>query len=106
MKFHVAVLALALSVPAAFADSLNRTVTVVNDTDFTMQRFFASNKDSTSWEEDILGDSVLDPHSEINIKIDDGTGYCIYDFKAVFDDGDEVEERGVNVCEIGKWTVH
>lgn len=106
MRLIAAVLALTLSAPAVLADNLNRVVTIVNDTDYTMQRFHASNKDSTSWEEDILGNGVLGPHMQVDITIDDGTGYCVYDFKAVFDDGDAVEEHGVNVCEVGRWTVH
>ena len=42
-------------------------------------------------------------HSVV-INIDDGTGYCQYDFRAVFDDGDIVEQAAVNVCEIGTFT--
>lgn len=106
MRYLATIAALALSAQVSFAGDLNRHVTVVNDTDFTMMRFYASNRDSTSWEEDIFGDDVLPPHSQIDVNIDDGTGYCIYDLKAVFDDGEEVEERGLNVCEVGTWTVH
>lgn len=34
------------------------------------------------------------------INIDDGSGYCKYDFLAVFDDGDEVVSADNNVCEL------
>lgn len=97
---------LAMSTQMSFAESFNRHVMIINDTDFTMTQFYASNKDSTSWEEDILGSDVLPAHSQIDINIDDGTGYCIYDFKAVFEDGVEVEGRAQNVCEIPSWTVN
>lgn len=97
---------LMMSAQVSFADNLNRQVTIANDTDFVMMNFYASNRDSSSWEEDILGNGTIPAHSELLISIDDGTGYCLYDFKAVFDDGDEVEERGVNVCETGRWTVN
>ncbi len=106
MRILATLAMLVFSTQLSFAENLNRHVLVVNNTDFTMMRFYASNKDSTSWEEDILGDDVLPPHSQIDINIDDGTGYCIYDLKAVFDDGVEVEERGLNVCEVGTWTVN
>ena len=36
--------------------------------------------------------------------IDDGTKACIYDFKAVFADGDTVVKKKVNVCEISTFT--
>jgi hypothetical protein len=103
---HILIAALiAVSAKAGFADNLNRQVEVVNGTDFVMTNFYASNRDSTSWEEDIFGNSTLGPHSSVVINIDDGTGYCIYDFKAVFEDGDEVTDQ-INVCEVGTWTVH
>jgi len=37
------------------------------------------------------------------INIDDGTGYCVFDFKAVFDDGEELEKYGNNVCELSEF---
>jgi hypothetical protein len=106
MRFLTVLAALAMSAQVAFADGLNRHVMIINDTDFTMMRFYASNKDSTSWEEDIFGDDVLPPHSQIDVNIDDGTGYCVYDFKAVFDDGEEVTAYGQNVCELPSWRVY
>ncbi len=95
------VLAATFALPAA---AQNRVVTIVNQTGYVMVRFYGSNKGSTSWEEDILGNDVLGGYDSININFDDGTGYCIFDFKAVFSDGDEVVTKGVNVCEIPKFT--
>ena len=77
----------------------NRVVTIVNNTGYTIVEFYGSNKGSTSWEEDILGYDVLGSHSSVNIDFDDGTGYCIFDFRAVFEDGDVLVKKGVNVCE-------
>ena len=37
------------------ASALDRRVTIMNDTDYTIVRFYGSNKGSESWEEDILG---------------------------------------------------
>ncbi len=84
--------------------ALDRRVNIVNNTGYTIQEFYASSVGSKSWEEDILGRSTLPSGSSIVINIDDGTGYCKYDFKAVFEDGDVVEKGGVNVCEIGTFT--
>lgn len=106
MRILAVAAALVLSAQASLADNLNRHVMVINNTGFTMERFYASNTDATSWEEDILGSDVLAPYSEIDVNIDDGTGYCIYDFKAVFDDGEEVISYNQNVCEIPSWTVN
>jgi hypothetical protein len=56
-----------------------------------------------SWEEDILGDDVLRPGQDVNINIDDGTGHCKYDFKAVFDDGQSLVKHNIDVCQISSY---
>lgn len=86
----------------AFAQ--DRKVRIVNNTNFTIVRFYGSNKGSKSWEEDILGADVLGPGQSVNINFDDGTGYCKFDFKAVFNDGDELVSKNINICEIGTYT--
>jgi hypothetical protein len=37
------------------------------------------------------------------INIDDGTGYCVFDFRAVFEDGEVLEKFGNNVCELAEF---
>ena len=86
--------------PALAAD---HRVTIVNETDNTMVRFYASNSGRTSWEEDILGNRVLKPGQSVRINIDDGSGACIFDFRADFDDGDKLTRNGINVCEISTY---
>jgi hypothetical protein len=102
--FRVAALTAALAFAAVSAAAEDRRVEIVNDTGFTMTHFYGSNKKSDSWEEDILGDDVLPSGSSVVINFDDGTGYCVFDFRAVFEDGDELVDREVNVCEIGTFT--
>lgn len=84
--------------PAASAQ--NRKVRIINETRHTMMRFYASNVDRTDWEEDILGQGTLNSGASVVINIDDGSGACLFDFKGVFDDGDEVIQNRINVCEI------
>ena len=84
--------------------ALDRRVEIVNQTGYTIQEFYASSVGQNSWQEDILGRDVLPSGHSVVINIDDGTGYCQYDFRAVFDDGDIVEQAAVNVCEIGTFT--
>lgn len=86
------------------ADALDRRVRIVNETGVTMVRFFGSNTGSGSWEEDILGEDVLPSGSAVVVNFDDASGYCKFDFKAVFEDGDELVRQGVNVCETGTFT--
>ena len=88
----------------AFAQ--NRVVQIINDTNVAMTHFYATNRDQSNWGRDWFGNSVLPSGNHVNLNIDDGTGYCIYDFRALFADGDEVTRFGFNVCELGSWRVH
>jgi hypothetical protein len=104
LRFAVAAsLVAATALPAA---ALDRRVRIVNNTGYTIVEFYGSHTDARSWQEDILGRDVLPSGSSVNINFDDGTGYCIFDFKAVFSDGDVLTKYGVNVCEIGTYTYH
>jgi hypothetical protein len=84
--------------------ALDRRVKIVNNTGYTMTEFYGSNKGTDSWEEDILGNDVLPSGYSVTINFDDGTGYCKYDFKAVFEDGDVLVNKNINVCQIGTYT--
>jgi len=80
--------------------ALNRWVELFNHTDYSLVQFFASNQDDPDWGHDRLGKHIIWPGDSISRLIDDGSGYCRYDFKAVFEDGDVLTEYGVNVCGI------
>src|SRR5690606_19879457 len=82
-------LAVASTAATAWAQSYDRRVRIVNATSETMMYFYASTVDAPTWEEDILGDSVLPAGNAVVMNIDDGSGYCRYDFRAVFADGTE-----------------
>lgn len=88
----------------ASAQALDRRVNVINRTGVTIREFYASSVGQNTWEEDILGSGVLASGSSATVNIDDGTGYCMYDLKAVFEDDDEVVKYRVNVCEVSSVT--
>lgn len=99
----IAVTAAAASAPVQSRDGRNRRVRIHNTTGWTMLRFFASNTSRSDWEEDILGDDVLANNASIVLNIDDGTGACLFDFKAEFTNGQELIRNNVNVCEIADY---
>ena len=84
-------------------DGQDRRVVIINATGVTMTHFYASNSGQNDWEEDILGQDVLASGARVRINIDDGTGACIYDFKARFSDGDELIRYRINVCQITEY---
>ena len=85
-------------------DGYNRRVRIHNQTGWTMLRFYASDSRKDDWEEDILGDDVLENGQNVRINIDDGSGACIYDFKAQFTNGQELTRFRINVCEVSEYT--
>lgn len=108
MKHHPLILASILLVGTcatvdAFAQ--DRRVRVINETGHTIVRFYGSNVGTEDWQEDILGTDVLRPDQSVVINFDDGSGYCKYDFKAEFDDGDSVTKSGVDVCEVSSFRI-
>jgi hypothetical protein len=84
-------------------DGLNRRVRVHNNTGWTMLRFYASDSRVTSWQEDMLGRSTLGAGRSIMMNIDDGSGACLYDFKAEFTNGQVLTRYNVNVCQIADY---
>jgi len=85
------------------SSALDRRVRINNHTSYDIYEFYASNTGTNSWEEDILGRDILPAGRSVVINIDDGSGYCKYDFLAVFEDGDELVKYGNNVCELAEF---
>ena len=84
-------------------DGRNRRVRIHNQTGWTMTHFYASDSRVSSWQEDILGRSVLAAGRSLMVNIDDGSGACIFDFRARFANGQYLERYQVNVCQIADY---
>lgn len=94
----VGMLGVVLMSPIAHAE--NREVRIINETGAALVEFYASNAGTSNWEEDMLGWDRLRSGGSFVADIDDGSGYCRFDFKAVFDDGRTAVKYGVDVCRI------
>jgi hypothetical protein len=94
-----AALLVGLSFPAA---ALERHMTIVNETGFAVAEFYASNLATEGWGENRLGE-VLPAGASVELDFDDGSGYCLFNFRAVFEDGDEIVSERINVCEGGEF---
>jgi hypothetical protein len=79
---------------------------LVNDTSFDLMEFYTSPANVDEWEEDVLGDEYLASGYAVDVLIADGRSDCVYDIKAVFNDGDVVEDYGVDLCDLGSYTFY
>lgn len=95
----VAGLMAVLVVPASIAQGTDAvTFTLINGTGETIMEFYASPPSSQEWEEDILGEDVLEPGESVEITIDDWREDCHYDFLAVFEDETELMHENISIC--------
>lgn len=75
-----------------------------NQSSYTIVEFYASPTDVNDWEDDILGQSILEAGDAARVTIADGREQCEYDLRIVFDDGDVLEDS-TDLCETGSYTV-
>jgi hypothetical protein len=92
-----------LLLAAGAAEALDRRVRIVNESKVDIVGFYGVNVDSRDWQDSLLGDDILPAGGSVVLNFDDGSGYCRYRFRAVFDDGVDVERASVNVCEVGTY---
>ncbi len=74
------------------------TVDVTNNTDVDIYYLYVSPSSSGDWEEDVLGDEILEAGTTVTVTLS-GYDECYWDFLAVFDDEDEVTLTEVNICD-------
>lgn len=98
-----AALLLATSSLTAQADDL--VFVLKNQTSSVLAEFYASPANLDDWEEDILGTDTLEAGTQGSVTIRDGRRTCNYDMKFVFDDDEEVIEKGIDLCETGEYTL-
>ena len=97
-----AFLATAFADPA-LADDI--TFELRNETSQVLDQFYASPSATDDWEEDILGQDVLDAGQSGNVTIVNGSDQCEYDLKSVFQGGQEIVREDVNLCETGSYSL-
>ncbi|MGK7888616.1 MAG: hypothetical protein AB4042_04735 [Leptolyngbyaceae cyanobacterium] len=72
---------------------------IVNNTGYTIEYLYMSESSMDTWT-DALGDGVLGPYSEGVVGFANPSPQaCLYDINAVFEDGSELDQRQINVCE-------
>lgn len=90
------------SAPAEAQDGHQRWIDIINQSDVTIERFYATDVGTNSWGPDLLGQDVVAPGRRYRVEPTRGQmrrGFCQYDMKVVFANGAEREFRRVNLCE-------
>ena len=95
---------LAAALAASTASANDHRVEIINNTGMAMKHFYASVTSTSAWEEDILGKEVLEDGESVEVDINDGSDKCLYDFKAVFENGASLERAGIDVCKTESFT--
>ena len=99
-------LALALT-PAARAqskDGNDRRVMIINERSSDMLRLYGSRTTTGEWEENIFAQPLRAGAKRV-INFDDGTGACLFDFRAIFKDNQTIHQWSFNVCREEYWRV-
>ena len=103
-----------LRLPAAFAlllasvvsaAAVDRSVTIHNESGYTVYRFRSTNSGSTKFGSDVMGSYTMPSGSAMQLNFDNKYNYCEFDFRFEFEDGSYVERYKINVCEVGDYTL-
>jgi hypothetical protein len=73
-------------------------VKIINETNVVMVQFFGTHSDAGGGM-DLLAGDPLPPGEAMVVDFDDGSGECLFDFRAIFADGVEMVRRRFDVCE-------
>lgn len=80
------------------------TLSVNNRSSTTVTELYATNIGDEGWGDDLLEGDRIRPGRSYVVDVDDYSGYCVYDLRAVDSRGDEWEDR-LNVCDEADWTL-
>ena len=86
----------------ASADATNQNFTIRNNTGQTINELYVSAVSTDDWEEDILGRDTLANGQAAQIAFERAESQCQWDLRVVFENGQSLEERGVNLCQTGE----
>ncbi len=92
-----------MSVTSAVASEVHE-LNISNETGSVITEFYSSTSQNDPWGDNFLRHDVIENHVSMAIDLDDGTGRCIFAFKAVFDDGDILVDKHVNICTTETYT--
>jgi hypothetical protein len=88
------------------ASAYDRRIKVINNTGYAMTGLYASNTSKRNWNYNMLQNGGIAPGDFVIADVDEGSGFCMYDLLAVFEDGTRVPRYQVDACTLGTWTIN
>jgi hypothetical protein len=85
------------------AQAAERNLTLVNQTRFAIEEFYAANVSREEWGDNRIAGEPLAAGASVRVDLDDGTGYCLFNLRAVFEDGEVVDKESVDICDAGRF---
>ncbi len=77
---------------------------LINESSSPVVSFYVSPASSGDWESNLMAGGFLDSGYEIDVLIADGMETCEYDIRADFEDGEVIEDFGLDLCDLGSYT--
>jgi len=78
---------------------------LVNDTGVTIHNLFISESNKEEWEEDVLGEDVLEDGDSVGITFK-GKKACKWDLMVKDEDGEGIYWRKVDLCSVSRVVLH
>lgn len=92
-------------IPSAATAQGKQDFTLTNMTGYTISEVYVAPTKSEDWEEDVMGQDVLNDGERVEISFPRKGKTCSYDLRVVFDDEDEASWREFNLCEVSKISI-
>jgi|ERR1700693_290468 len=102
----LAAAAVACSAPAIAADA-KQDFTLVNRTGYELKALFVSPSKADDWQDDVLGQDVLEDGKAVNVHFNPKAEICKWDLKVVYtEDDSSAVWQNINLCDVDKITIH
>ena len=82
----------------------DQNFTLHNHTQRIIDSVYVSPRGAETWSEDILGQDILDDHTDLEVKFDRGGSQCEWDVRVVFKDGTSEQVHDVDFCAVSDVT--
>lgn len=98
----------AIAITAAATPAFAQTVefTVINESSVDLHYFYTSPSNDADWGNDLLEDlGVLEAGYQATASIGDGSDQCLYDFKFLGENGEELIVSEIDICSLDSYTI-